>query len=105
MAWMTTAEIKTYLGIVDATYDTQIDLYNPVAESRVTSFINPITIEDVVYELPLGYQSHYARLVWLMIGEGSINVASSNVKSQSFDGESITYGDVKSSDIATTSDQ
>jgi hypothetical protein len=63
MAWMTTAEIKTYLGIITTDYDTQIDLYNPVAHQ------------------------------------------SGNVKSQSFDGESISYGDSKHTDNAKTSDE
>ena len=101
MAWLTTAEIKTYLRLTDATYDTQIDLYNPVAQSEVERFILPSTIT----ELPLKYHPKFAKLVFLMINEGSIDVGSSNIKSQSFDGESVTYGDVKSTDIAITSDQ
>jgi hypothetical protein len=106
MAWMTTSEIKALLGITDTTYDTQIDTFNPLAQDRVECYILPTVIdEDEGETLPTGYTPYYARLVWLMLSEGSINVVSTNIKSQSFDGESITYGDSKSTDIAKSSDE
>lgn len=106
MAWMTTAEIKAYLGLTDATYDTQIDLYNPVAQNRVECYILPTVIdEDEGEDLPLGYEPIYSRYVWLMLSEGSISIQSGNVKSQSFDGESISYGDSTHTDNAKTSDE
>ena len=106
MAWMTTAEIKALLGITDATYDAQIDLYNPIAQDRVESYILPTVIdEDEGETLPTGYQPYYARLVWLMINEGSISLGGGNVTSQSFDGESVSYGDTMRSDNSRTSEE
>ena len=106
MAWLTTAEIKTYLGITSTDYDTQIDLYNPVAQNRVESYILPTVIdEDNGETLAVGYYPSYARLVFLMLSEGAVSLASGNVISRSFDGESISYGDSKATDIAKTSDE
>jgi len=106
MAWMTTAEIKVLLDISDTTYDTQIDLFNPIAQDRVECYILSTVIdEDEGETLPTGYTPYYARLVWLMLSEGSINLGGGNVKSQSFDGESVSYGDTGSQDNSTTSDQ
>ncbi|MCP4254842.1 MAG: hypothetical protein GY775_15845 [Candidatus Scalindua sp.] len=106
MAWMTTTEIKNLLGITDATYDTQIDTFNPIAQARVEHYILPCVINESNSEtLPTGFQPAYARMVWLMLNEGSITVGAGNVKSQSFDGQSITYGDTNSQSIASTSDQ
>lgn len=102
--WMTTAEIKTYLGLTDTTYDTQIDLYNPVAQSRVESFIG-YTFEDDEDgndTFPLAYEPCYSRLVWNYIQESGIKTGSSQVKSQSFDGESVSYADRKTTDQANT---
>ena len=100
MAWMTTEEIKSYLNITDATYDTDIDKYNPVAEDRLNSYLNK-HLED----LPLGYEPAYSRLVWLFIAEAGTSTNGGNVKSQSFDGQSITYGDFTVYDISSTSNQ
>ena len=106
MAWMTTAEIKALLGITDTTYDTQIDTFNPLAQDRVECYTLPTVIdEDEGETLPPGYTPYYARLVWLMLNEGSINIQAGNVKSQSFDGESISYGDSNHTDNAKTSDE
>lgn len=103
MAWMTTADIKSYLGITDATYDTQIDKYNPVAQSRVEQYIG--RYEECEYFLPLGFEPDYSRLVWLMINEASIDIKGGNVKSWAFDGESVSYGDATSKDVAKTSNE
>jgi len=106
MAWLTTEQIKTYLGITLTDYDTQIDLYNPVAQNRVESYILPTVIDESLSEtLPIGYHPSYARLVFLMLSEGAISLASGNVTSRSFDGESISYGDSKTTDIAKTSEE
>ena len=105
MAWLTTEEIKALMGLTDTTYDAQIEIYNPIAQNRVESYILPTVInEDEEETLPIGYTPYYARLVWLMLNEGSISVATGSVKSQSMDGESITYGDEKSTDMLSTSD-
>lgn len=104
--WLTTAEIKTLLGITDTTYDTQIDLYNPIAQDRVECYILPTVIdEDNGESLPVGYTPYYARLVWLMINEGSTVLGGGNVTAQSFDGESVSYGDTKRADNARTSEE
>lgn len=106
MAWMTTAEIKTYLGLIDTIYDAQIDLYNPIAQSRVESYILPTVInEDDLETLPIAYEPAYSRYVFLMLSEGSINIQAGNVKAQSFDGESISYGDSTNTSNAKTSDE
>jgi hypothetical protein len=108
MAWMTTAEIKVLLGIPvgTITYDDQITLFNPIAQDRVECYILPTVYdEDESESIPLGYTPYYARLVWLMIGEGSTIIQAGNVKSQSFDGESVSFGDTKSSDNSKTSDE
>ena len=103
---MTTAEIKTLLGITDIIYDTQIDLFNPIAQNRVEYYILPTVIdEDEDETLPVGYTPYYARLVWLMIAEGSTTIQAGNVKAQSFDGESVSFGDTKSTDNSKTSDE
>lgn len=99
--WISTLEIKILLGIVTTDYDVQIELFNPIAQARVESYIHP----NVIDSLPSGFTPSYARLVYLMLSEGSVDVSSGNVKAQSFDGESISYGDVKSTDIAKTSDE
>lgn len=105
MAWQTTEEIKALLGLTDTTYDAQIEIYNPIAQNRVESYILPTVInEDEEETLPVGYTPYYARLVWLMLNEGSISVTTGSIKSQSMDGESITYGDEKNTDILSTSD-
>jgi len=97
MTWLTTAEIKTLLKITVTDYDADIDLYNPIAQSRVEDYILPTVIdEDEGETLPTGYTPYYARYVWLVIGEAGIVIPLSNVKSQSFDGESVSYGDTKS---------
>jgi len=105
MAWLTTAEIKTLLGLVDTTYDAQIAIYNPIAQNRVESYIYPTVIdEDEGETLPIGYNPAYARYVFLLLSEGSITITAGTVKSQSMDGESVTYGDEKKTDILSTSD-
>ncbi len=106
MAWMTTAEIKALLGITDTTYDTQIETFNPIAQARVEHYILPCVIdEDESETLPTGFQPAYARMVWLMLNEGSTSVGTGNVKSQSFDGQSISYGDTNAQTMAITSDE
>lgn len=103
--WLTTAEIKTLLNITVTDYDTRIDLFNPIAQDRVERYIYPTIINEEEGEaLPVAYTPHYARLVWLMLNEGSISVATNKVKSQSMDGESITYMDKKDTDLQDTSD-
>ncbi len=103
---MTTAEIKTLLGITDTTYDTQIELYNPIAQARVEHFILPSVINESNSEtLPTAFQPAYARMVWLLLSEGSITLGGGNVTAQSFDGQSINYGTRGNNDNAITSDQ
>ena len=103
--WQTTAQVKALLGITATTYDTQIDIYNPIAQDRVENYIYPTVIDESEGEtLHAGYTPAYARLVWLMLKEGSITLATNQVKSQSMDGESITYSDKKDTDIQQTSD-
>ena len=103
--WLTTAEIKTLLDITTTDYDTKIDLFNPISQDRVERYIYPTIIDEEEGEtLPVAYTPHYARLVWLMLNEGSTSVSTKDVKSQSMDGESITYTDKKDSDIQETSD-
>jgi hypothetical protein len=106
MAWQTTAEIKALLGITDTTYDAQIAIYNPIAQNRVEYYILPTVIdEDEDETLPVAYTPYFARLVWLLLSEGSISIQSGNVKAQSFDGESVSFGDTKSTDNSKTSDE
>ncbi|MGB3512167.1 MAG: hypothetical protein WBA93_23600 [Microcoleaceae cyanobacterium] len=103
--WLTTAEIKALLDITTTDYDAQIDTYNPIAQDSVERYICPTVInEDEGETLPVGYTPHYARLVWLMLNEGSTSISTNKVKSQSMDGESITYADKKGTDIQETSD-
>jgi len=91
MAWMTTAEIKTYNNILVTDYDARIDLFNPIAEKRVISFINRPDQETC----PEGYEYDYARYVWLLVSQSDSTNTGKDVKSQSMDGESITYTDNK----------
>jgi hypothetical protein len=104
--WLTTAEIKALLKITITTYDNDIDTFNPIAQDRVECYILPTVIdEDEGETLPVGYTPYYARYVWLLIGEADISIQAGNIKSQSFDGESISYGDSSHTDNSKTSDE
>lgn len=95
---LTTAEIKTYLQITSTDYDALIDLYNPICFDRVMSYLRRSN-----YELPIGYNQIYSKYVLLTAFEANDKKGSGNVKSKSFDGQSITYGDTTINDIAKTS--
>lgn len=99
MALMTTEQIKTYLKITDNTYDADIALYEPVAEAKVNCYIG-WTIETLGIE----YYPDYSRLVWTLIQEGTTEASTSgDVKSESFDGASFSYGDKTGKEVAGTS--
>jgi hypothetical protein len=100
MALMTVEQIKTYLKITDTSLDADIALFEPVAECKVNEFIG-CTIET----LSICYYPDYSRLVLLLINEASTTLKGGNIKSWSFDGESVSYGDTTSKDNAFTSDQ
>ena len=102
MAWMTTAEIKTYNKITVTDYDTDIDLWNPIAEAKVKSYTNKPD-QDTLWD---GYQYDYARYVYLLSTQYVSTNTGKEAKSQSMDGESITYKDSAddSSMIASTID-
>ena len=100
MAWMTTAEVKLYNKITVATYDTDIDLWNPIAEARVKMYTNK-SDQDILWD---GYQYDYARYVFLIATQYSSTNTGKEAKSQSMDGESITYKDTDSNSIAATID-
>ena len=57
MALMTLEDFKAYLGITDTSQDAVFTLFEPVAESKLNSFLR-YTLEA----LPLGYEPDYARL-------------------------------------------
>ena len=98
MAWMTTALIKTYNNITVTDYDTRIDLFNPMAENRVISYIRRPDQDTC----PLGYEYDYARFVWLYVSQGDSTKTGKDVKSKSIDGESISYGDINDMSNAST---
>lgn len=100
MALMTLARFKELLSIADTSLDTQFALYEPIAESRLNCYLG-YTLEV----LTIGYEPYYARLVYTNISEGVTTATSTQkVKSQAFDGASITYTDDKSTGIALDTD-
>jgi len=86
MSLMTTARVKELLGITVTDYDTQIDLFEPIAEDRLNNYIG-----YVISSLKLGYEPNYARLVWTFVEEGSITADTQKVSSKSIGKVSVTY--------------
>jgi hypothetical protein len=54
MAIMTTAEVKTILGIADTTYDTQIEYFLPLVEKDVIEYLNNAFQDGYVYRRSAG---------------------------------------------------
>ncbi len=86
MSLMTTARVKELLGITVADYDAQIALFEPIAESRVNSYLG-----YNLTELSLGYEPYYARLVWVLLTEGSITAETREISSKSIGKVSVNF--------------
>ena len=86
MALMTTERVKELLNITVTDYDTQIVMFEPIAEDRLNCYLGYI-----IEELKLGYEPYYARLVWTFIEEGKTTADTKEVSSKSIGKVSISY--------------
>jgi len=90
--WLSLAEIKAYLKIMDTSYDVdiQFQLDNFRAQTRVARYIN----RGLDYVLPVDFEQAYSQYVLYLVGEMAVDSGNNRVvKSWAFDGESKTYED------------
>ena len=98
---MTLEQIKQYLKITDTSLDADITLFEPVEEAKINYYI-----DDTIEALGIEFYPDYARLVLLLASEGTTSLKGGPVKSWSFDGESVSYGDNnKTTGVSVTSDE
>ncbi len=90
--WLSLAEIKAYTKITDTSQDAdiQFQLDNFRAQSVVIDYID----QDEDYALPVAYEQRFAKYVLYLVSEMQPTTSSNRaIKTQSFDGQSITYED------------
>ncbi len=98
--WLSLAEIKAYTKITDTSQDAdiQFQLDNFRAQTRVARYIN----RGLDYELPVDFEQSYSKYVLYLVSEMQPATASTRaIKTQQFDGQSITYEDSGGSSSTT----
>ncbi len=98
--WLTLAEIKAYTKITDTSQDAdiQFQLDNFRGQRRVLDYI----AQNEEYTLPVDCEQAFAKYILYLVKEMQPTTASTRaIKTQSFDGQSITYEDSGGSSSTT----
>ena len=88
MALMTLERFKELLNIQDTSYDSNFAIFEPIAESRLNTYVG-----KTITALTIGYEPYYARLILTFVNEGSTTADTKDVSSKSIGKVSVTFKD------------